>query len=320
MISQENEEFKPSGRIIARGFFDFSTDFDKETGFDITRAFLGYEYDITKNLSAQVVVDGAAGTDKDHRLEIYVRNAFLNWNDKNFNINVGLIGLLQFSTQEDYWAHRYVLRSFQDLNKMAPSVDLGFTVEHKFSDLISADVSFTNGTGYKDVRKTGSKRYAGGLNVHPFKNALFRVYGDIYNDSKELRDELPENVLIADFKNQYTLSLFAGYQNDLFSFGGEYNRVFNKGFIEDKDFYGVSFYATVNFLPKWNAYVRYDLADSAMPSTFIEQWSDLDGQLVMGGVEFRPLKQLKISPNFRNINPDRGESEQYLFVNLEFNL
>lgn len=318
--SQENkEDFKPSGKIIARAFLDYSNDFDKESGFDITRAFLGYEYKFTPTLTGQVIIDGAAGN-KDDRLEVYVRNAFINWKDYNFDVNVGLTGLLQFSLQEKYWMHRYVMKSFQDLNKMAPSVDLGFTAKYNFTPFLSADVSYTNGSGYKEVKKSGSKRHALGLTLAPIKNAVFRVYGDIYNKSEEMRDALPENVTDSNYKNQYTLSLFAGYQNTKVSGGAEFNKVYNKGFIDSKDYYGYSFYSSVEFLPKWRVYARYDITDSNTPGSFPNPWNSEDGQLIMGGIEFTPIKYLKISPNFRNINPDRDKSEQYLFVNLEFRL
>lgn len=320
--SQESEQqtFTPSGNIIARGFFDYSTDFDDDSRFDITRAFLGYKYNISSNLSGQVIIDGAAGSTSDNRLEPYIRNAFLTWKDEKLEVNAGLTGLLQFSLQESYWMHRYVLNSFQDLNKMAPSVDLGITCEYNINSVISADVSFTNGTGYKEVKKSGSKRYAVGVTIHPIKNIVFRIYSDIYNESEALRGNLPEGVINSKYKNQYTLSLFAGYRNDIISGGIEYNKVYNKDFIEDKDYFGYSFYSSIKILPKIRVFARYDITDSNIPSTFVSQWNNSDGQLIMGGVEYRPLKQIKIAPNFRNINQVRSKSEQYLFVNVEFNL
>lgn len=320
--SQEQKDFKPYGTIIARGFFDFSQGFGNasdESGFDITRAFLGYNYKFSPTLQAQVVIDGASGND-DGKLEVYVRNVFVNWKDYGFNISVGEIGLLQFSTQERYWGYRYVLRSFQDLNKMAPSVDLGVTAEYKFNDIVSADISITNGEGYKNVVKNKSTRYAAGLSISPIKNTIFRIYTDLYNDGEDARDNLPEGVINAKYADQKSLSLFAGYKSDIAWGGVEYSRIFNKGFIKDKDYYGYSGYGSVKFAPKWSLYARYDITDSKKPVEFTSPWNSLDGQLMIAGVEFRPIKQLKISPNFRNINPDRGKSEQYLFVNLEFNL
>lgn len=321
-FSQEETSFEPSGQIIARSFFDFSQGFGdakNESGFDLTRAFLGYNYKFSPTLQARVVIDGASGN-SNGKLEVYVRNAFINWNDYGFNVNVGEIGLLQFSIQEKYWGYRYVLKSFQDLNKMAPSVDLGFTGEYKFNDYLSADLSVTNGEGYKKVVKNNSTRYALGLSAYPIKNMILRVYADIYNDGEDFRDALPEGVSDVNYKDQKTLSLFAGYKSDRVWGGVEYNRVFNKGFIEDKDYYGYSAYGAIRINSKWSAYARYDIVDSKQNAKFTSPWNDLDGQLMIAGVEFRPMKQLKISPNIRNLNPDRAKSEQYVFVNVEFNL
>ena len=321
--SQDEVQFKPSGKIIARSFFDYSVGLDNdknESGFDLTRAFLGYNYQITPTLSGRIIIDGASGKTSSDKLEVYVRNAYLNWKDMGFDVHVGLTGLLQFSTQETYWMHRYVLKSFQDLNKMAPSVDLGVTAKYNLNSFLSADISLTNGEGYKKISQDNSTRYALGVNIHPLKNTLFRVYADVYNESEDMRDNIPEDATNIEYRNQYTLSFLLGYQNNKISAGAEYNRVFNKGFIKSKDYYGCSFYSSFGFTPKWRVFARYDLMDSKIPSGFTDPWNDLDGQLMIAGIEFIPLKQLKIAPNFRTMNPERDKSERYLFVNVEFNL
>lgn len=321
--AQDSLTFKPSGEIIARGFLDYSTGFghvNKEKGFDIKRAFLGYSYKINPTLSAQVIIDAAAGKTPTNSLGVHVRNVALNWKDKGFNINAGLTNLMQFSIQEKYWMHRYLIESFQDLNKMASSVDLGVTVEYAFTPFLSADFSLTNGEGYKKVKKDNNMRYAGGISLYPIKNTIFRVYADIYNDDETLRDALPTGITDASYKDQYTLSLFAGYQDKNISMGAEYNRVYNKGFIENKDYFGYSFYTSAKLVNKWRAFARYDLMDSSTPSNFISPWNDLDGQLIIIGAEFQPIKQLKIAPNFRNINATRAKSEQYFFINVEIRL
>ncbi|MDR0823718.1 MAG: outer membrane beta-barrel protein [Prevotella sp.] len=322
-FAQDSLAFKPSGKMIIRSFLDYSTGFgnvNDKRGFDMTRAFLGYNYKFSRTLQGQVIIDGASGKTAADGLEVYVRNAFVNWNDKGFNVNVGLTGSLQFSTQESYWMHRYVMKSFQDLNGMAPSVDMGVTAEYAFSPYISADLSITNGEGYKKIKKDKNMRYAAGISLRPLKNTIFRIYADVYNDDEKQRDALPEGITDVKYKNQYTLSLFAGYQNQQISFGAEYNRVYNKGFIEKKDYYGYSFYASAKLTSKWRAFARYDLTDSSEPAAFTSPWNKQDGQLIVAGVEFKPLKQLKIAPNFRNINADRAKAEQYLFINVEFNL
>lgn len=322
LSAQDNETFKPSGRIIARGFLDYSAGLNKannDSGFDITRAFLGYNYQITETLSGQVVIDAAAGRTASGSLETHLRNAFVRYKDKNLEINVGQIGLMQFSTQEDYWTHRYVMKSFQDLYKMAPSVDLGVTAEYQFNSFIAADLSLTNGEGYKNFSKNNSNRYAAGVNLKPIENLLFRVYADIYSDSEDIRGSAPSGSTNITFKDQYTLSLFTGYQNKKISGGLEFNKVFNKDMVEGKDYYGYSVYGSVEVAKKWRVFARYDLMDSNTPTNFSESWND-DGQLMMMGFEFVPMKQIKIAPNVRNINSNTSKSEQYIFINLELNL
>lgn len=321
--SQDSIAFKPSGKIIGKGFFDYSTGFGKkntEAGFDITRAFLGYNYKFTKKLQAQVVTDCASGHNDQGGLDVYLRNAFVSWDDKKLSVSAGLIGLLQFNTQEKYWAHRYVLKSFQDLNKMGSSVDAGITASYALTPYLSVDISFLNGEGYKKIVKNNSTRYGLGLTLSPIKNMAIRAYGDVYNDGEDMRDPYPSTATSSNYKNQYALALFAGYQNDAISVGAEYNRQYNKGFIGDKDCYGYSLYSTVKVAPKCNVYGRYDSMDSSAPSSIATSWNKLDGQLTIVGAEFQIAKQLKISPNLRNINAHRAQAEQYLFLNVEFNL
>jgi hypothetical protein len=264
-------------------------------------------------------MDGASGRTSSGKLEPYLRNAYINWKDKGFNVHVGQIGLLQFSLQERYWRYRYVMKSFQDLNKMAPSVDLGATVSYKFNSFVSADLSLTNGEGYKDVSANNSNKYAAGVSLIPVKNTVLRVYGDIYKDSEDVREAVPEGSTGIAYVDQKTISLFAGYQNDKISAGAEYNHVFNKGMVKNRNYYGYSFYASGKVADKWSVFARYDLMNSKVPEGFSQPWND-DGQLIMVGTEFHPLKQIKIAPNFRNINPDRSKSKPYLFINLEVNL
>lgn len=321
--AQDSLDFKPSGKVIARGFLDYSTGFGEandKRGFDITRAFLGYEYKITRTLSAKVIIDGASSKSSSSDIDVHLRNVVVNWKDKGLEINAGLTSLLQFGIQEKYWMHRYVMKSFQDEYKMAPSVDLGATINYTFNPYISADISLTNGEGYKKVKKDNSMRYAAGLSLHPIKNTILRIYADIYNDDKTQRDASPSEDIEVKYKDQYTLSLFAGYQDKNISLGAEYNRVYNKGFIDNKDYYGYSFYTSAKLAKKWRLFGRYDLMDSSSPSSFTSPWNSFDGQLMMIGAEFQPLKQLKIAPNFRSLNPDRKKSEQYLFINLEINI
>lgn len=308
--------FKPSGEVFGVSFLDYSTGLNSNSnnsGFDLTRALLGYKYRFQHNFTATVAIDGAAGKSANDKLQVHVRNAFVSWKDSGFKIDVGLMNLKQFSLQQDMWGHRYALQSQQDIGDMGHSVDIGSVVTYTFSPIIAADISITNGEGYKNIRKDKSMRYSMGATVEPIEHFIFRLYGDIYTTDREQFDKLESD---AKMKNQFTYSAFLGYDNDFIVAGLEYNKQFNNNYIKGNNIDGASAFATVYFHPRWNAYARYDYYGSSSDNE-ISAWYD-DRQMIVAGVEFKAFSNLKFSPNFRNINYSRSASEQYLFFSGEF--
>jgi hypothetical protein len=322
IFSQESETFKPSGKVILRTFIEAGQGFGTEknqSGFDISRAFLGYGYNFTPQWSATVIIDGASGN-TDGKLEPCLRNAFVNYKNSGFELNVGMTKLYQFNIQENYWKHRYILKTIQDLNKMGNSADMGVTVAYKFNDYVSADVSLLNGEGYKKVIKNSATRFAGGVSVFPVKGFIVRGYADIYTESEDMRDKVPAGVTAVDFTNQKNLSLFAGYQDNTVSGGVEYAKMFDKGFIKGKNCDGISAFVSVKIAEKWRIFGRYDRMNSDKPANFIENWNSLDGDFAISGAEWQVIKQIKVAPNFRYAKNSAGKETFYLFVNFEFNL
>jgi hypothetical protein len=324
IYSQEKkEEFKPSGKVIARSFFDVgvqnSENHKSEYGFDITRAFLGYSYQFAPEFSATLVIDGASGNSAG-KIEPHIRNAFVNYKNKGFDISVGMTGLYQFSAQEGYWRHRYVQKTLQDLNKMGNSVDMGITAAYNFRSVLSIDLSASNGEGYKKIVRNKSTRFSGGISVFPVKNLIIRAYGDIYTESEDMRDKLPDGVVNASYTAQKVLSLFAGYQNDWISGGVEFSQLFDKGFIKDKSCRGISAFVSGKAANKWRVFGRYDWLKSQRPADFTANWNDLDGQTAIIGTEYQPFKQLKVAPNFRFFKPDNAKASPQFLINFEFNL
>lgn len=320
----ESQAFKPSGKMIMRTFFDFSHGFDRksdQTGFNITRAFLGYSYRFTPTFGATLILDGASGN-INGMLEPAVRNAFISWTQSKFTLNAGGSDLYQFSEQEKYWRLRYLIATSQALYGFGYAADWGVTGLWNLNKFLSVDASVTNGEGYKKIEQNNSTRYAAGVSVMPINNFILRAYADIYSEDEQMRDAIPENITgTVKFVNQTTVSLFAGYQNSFFSGGIECNKLWNKGFIEGKNLYGISAFGSVNFAKKWLAFIRYDMTLSQTPAVFLTDWNTTDGQFFITGIQFQPTKQVKIAPNFRfNNNKFLNEKNNYLFINMEFNL
>ncbi len=290
--NEENKnDFTVTGTPVITVFANYHAGIGESnhiSGFELTRAYLGYQFKLTPSLSGKVIVDAGIAPAEDflvaQKREVVLKNAMLTWQEKGFTTNGGLIGLLQFGVQEKFWGCRYIAQSFQDLYKMGPSADLGVTAAYKFLPWLEADVSFTNGEGYKNLNMDNKYRYGLGTTLKIRDRFLFRIYGDIYQQS--LQEE-----------NQQTLALFGGYRTDRFSIGAEYNYQRNNQWVNGNDYYGYSVYTTVPVHKKWKLIARFDHIDSNNKDNL--SWSAFTGEMVIAGIEFEPLKQLKITPNYK---------------------
>lgn len=321
-FSQDSVSFKPTGKVIAQSFFDYSAGFghaNSKSGFSLTRAYLGYNYQITPELKAQLIIDGAAENTSAGKYELNVKNAFLQWEKGQFSVSAGMIGLTQFNLQEKYWQHRYVEKTLQDRTKMSSSADLGISASFRPHSLFSIDATILNGEGYRTVSRNNSNKYTLGANLYPISNFVIRGFVSTYTDSENLRatNNVGSN---ASYANENTLAVFVGYQDKKLSAGTEFVRVYSKGFIKERDNYGYSAFASYRLSSQLNAYARYDYLASTHPDGESTVWSELDGSTIIAGVGYIPLKQVKISPNFRLINLKNEKAAPYLFVNFEFNL
>ncbi len=315
--AEGKSDFKPKGQVLARAFVDVSSNFgDRYNGinFDVTRAYIGYNYKFTPNLQATVVGDFAAGK-KDGKFVPALKNAFLEWNKNNLTLTAGLMGLFEYREQESYWGHRYTYKSFQDQYKFGHSADYGIAMKYQITSPIAVDFSWTNGEGYKTLKKNKSNRYELGVSVVPVENLLVRVYADIYNDSKEMHSE---GANLKDFDNQYTYCLFVGYKNKNIKAGLEYNYQMNAGLNKDKNQTGYSAYCTAKINKKWNSFARFDMLKSSKIQG--SSWNRRDGKVGILGVEYKPCKNVKIAPNFRLNHSNKDKNAYSFLVNLEFRL
>ena len=306
---EEKKKFQITGKPIVTVFANYHAglgDANKESGFALDRAYLGYQFSLTEKLSGKVVFDmGSTKVDgADLERVAYIKNAMLSWKTGDFTLDFGLIGLEQFNVQEKFWGYRYIMKSFQDEYKFGSSADMGILGRYKFTKWLSADITISNGEGYKKLNGDNKYRYAVGATLFPVKGLTIRAYYDLASKSSDA-DGL---------KDQQNLAFFAGYKHKLFSLGGEYNQMFNTKSKEDKDQNGFSVYSTVKLAEKFDAFGRYDNLASK------DDWSSADGQRVLIGIQYSPIKQLKIAPNFSTWNPRDGKSSPFAYLNIEFKL
>jgi len=314
--SRSDNELKITGSPIITVFANYHTGIGARndiSGFELTRAYLGYQFNLTPTLSGKAIIDAAVPPTESfmvsQKKDIYLKNAFLTWKDKGFTISGGLVGLLQFNLQEQFWGYRYAIPSFQDLYKMGSSADLGVTAQYQFAPWISADFSFINGEGYKNVNADNKYRYGLGLTLQPIQGLTARAYTDLFQQSLTETD-------------QKTLALFAGYKCDYFSLGAEYNKQINNAFKNGNDYSGYSVYTNIPICKKWNFFGRYDYIDSKDNND--KAWHSSTGDLVIAGVEYTPVKNLRIAPSYRyakslNIQTSGHNTFNTMYLSVGFN-
>ena len=309
LTSQAQEESK--GKPIVTIFSQVGTSFNNTTdkvnsfGFDLERAYLGYQYSLNEHFSAKVVYDMGKGDDNSLQRSGYVKNAQFDIHYDKFSLSAGLTSTAQFSFQEKFWGYRYIMKSFQDEMKWGSSADLGVLATFTPCDMLSIDASVFNGEGYKKIQADDQLLYGLGITFKPIKQLSLRVYSDI----KTKREAATQN----------NLAIFLGYKDETFAIGGEYNKQFNNKNVDDRTLDGLSVYGKYKFTKSLEGFVRYDYASSNCKDE-IWQYS-LDGNTVLAGVDWKVNKLLHLSPNFKyNHSEVTDKDTYYVMLSAKINL
>ena len=291
------DDNQPKGKAIIQVFTNFHSGFGNDRndlGFALDRSYLGYQYDLGKGLSIKAVMDIGQSSDVDdyHRI-VYIKNAQVTWKTGNLTLDGGLISNTQFRTQEKHWGYRYIMKSFQDQYKFGSSADLGLSATYKFAPWFAADAIIVNGEGYKKIQKLDGLQYGLGLTFTSVKGLTLRLYSSLNQSA------------VADTKDTYNYAAFAGYANEHFSLGAEYNMQQNTSNVANKDLYGYSVYGSVTVSKMVNIFARYDLLQSR------HDWNlGKDESAVIAGAQVKLGRYVKVAPNFRMsipaVNPCDG--------------
>ncbi len=303
--AQEVKKDEPKGKVILQVFGNFHSGFgaaNDDRGFELDRAYLGYEYNFGKGLSVKGVMDMGAKTDGYDRIA-YIKNAQVSWKKNGWTLNGGLISTTQFNMVEKFWGYRYIYKSFQDHYKFGSSADLGVSVAYKPAKWLALDAIVANGEGYKKVQVKDGLQYGLGATFTPVEGLTLRAYAGV--------NEQP------DAENVWNYAAFAGYKHEQFSIGAEYNYMQNYKGAKDHDKSGFSVYGTVKMGKCAEVFARYDNLASK------DDWAlaDDEGALLVGA-QFKLGKHVKLAPNFRMTMPkaDDADNGYSAYVSCYFGL
>lgn len=308
------EAFVPSGSPHAKVFFNFHSGVNNdERGFNLTRAYLGYEYRISERFSADVTFDvgtpevaiGGSPTPASYELIAFLKIAELAYESGHVRLTAGMIGLEQFKIQEDYWGFRYIEESFQDLYELGPSADLGAMAAYDFTDWLSVDAVVRNGEGYKRLQSDNALNAGLGISLKPVEGLVVRGYYDCSTHDTA----------------QYSLAHFIGYKNGKTTVGAEYNIQLNHQNLKNHDLKGYSLFGSWSFTDRWRLFARYDKLSSNAAIEDSGAWNvEGDGRLMIGGVEYSPVDAIKIALDYQAWNPaDKSKDDRgFIFLNFEY--
>lgn len=287
-LSIQAQEVHSSGKPIITIFDQIGVSFDNsgelsKVGFNLERAYLGYQYQFNENWSTKVVYDMGKGDDASMQRMGYVKNAQVDYKNGGFKMSAGLTSTRQFKVQEDFWGHRYVYKSYLDECKWASSADMGFTAEQKVCKGLSVDISMMNGEGYKKLQADKHMQYSLGITAEPMEGLLLRGYADLKT---------------ADAGNpQSNMGLFVGYKLSKFRIGAEYNMQLNNGNVDGHSLTGLSLYAVAQLKEQSELFARCDYGTSNTTVT-ADAWNyKYDGTTLLLGYQYKANKMLSISPN-----------------------
>jgi hypothetical protein len=289
--AQDDNSFKPHGKPVFLVYSNVHSTFNRlgnNEAFELTRAYLGYEYFFSPKISTRANIDIADPGTGSLQMTAFIKNAFLQYKDDHLTILAGMIPTYQYNLLEKEWGYRYIIKSFQDEYGFGPSADLGATTEYAPSKSISFDASVLNGEGYKRIQSDSTFKYAFGITLRPAAGVILRAYTDF------MKKEYLQN----------TISLFASYSLRAFNAGIEYDFQKNNRMLNNHDYSGISAWVSYRFDEKCGIFARYDNLRSETPAGASEPWNlGKDGQLILAGFDYSPAKGVKIAPVYMGWSP-----------------
>ncbi|MDA3842894.1 MAG: hypothetical protein PF588_00815 [Candidatus Kapabacteria bacterium] len=329
--AEEKDSFSPSGKPFAKIFmnyhYDMTADVDGASNFEIKRAYLGYKYSFSSDISAKITMDvgsNMGSNEEGSEYTAYLKAAQLDWKIVSpLKLSVGLIGLKQFNDQEKFWGYRFIYKSFQDQHKFGSSADLGANLEIAPMKMLKVNLLVVNGEGYKNVQdEYGTHRIGANVVATPLDGLTLKAYYDMMTAKEDNGTEIVDSPTISN------LSFFAGYKiKDAFRVGFEYNKLMNgkkySSAAEDHELNGISAYATYIINKKFEVFGRFDQLSSNTLANADTEWNLEDnGNLILLGLQYSPVKGVKTALNFRtwmHADSDVDASSQ-IYLNFEYKL
>ncbi|MEP6467152.1 MAG: hypothetical protein ABJB05_12660, partial [Parafilimonas sp.] len=314
--------YKANADTLNRGGSNQYTGIPKDrNAFQIRRAYLGYNYNITSKFSAELLLEAANGATSgealtDNKLAFYIKLANLRIKDvwKGTDLVLGQVSTPGFSmSSEPIWGYRSIEKTIIDI-RGTPSYDLGATLQGKFDPSkgnFGYDLMVGNGTGAKPEGDKYKWFYGDIWGKFLDKKLYVNIYGD-YQRSAPING-LEHSRSMIKGTVAYTVPTFTvgveAYTNnlvndnqateistgnvDLLTVQAKGISAFVRGaIVKDK----------LNFFARYDAFNPDNKIDNGKYSAYKGNTSGYNDpntkeQFITAGLDFTPAKNIHLMPN-----------------------
>lgn len=272
-----------------------------QRGIWFRRIYFTYDYTFNKNFSTRLRLEMNNEGDFKSKSEVipFVKDAWLKYKIHSAQFILGIQPTVTFAVVEKIWGYRSVEKTPLDLQRMASSRDFGIAAKGKFDKqgFIKYHLMISNGSS---VRQEIDKGKSGmlSLGIYPNKNFVFEAYGE-YSDNEGT-------------DNAYTLQGFAGYSSAKIRFGLQYaDQTIENSSEENTKKRIASAFIIGKISERITLILRTDKMFDPNPSgekiAFIPFDSTAKSTFILAGVDWNPIKNVSIIPNFEFVTYSKND-------------
>jgi hypothetical protein len=313
--------------------------------FQIRRVYLGYNYNITKKFSTELLLEGANGATSgealsDNKLAFYIKLANVRIKNiwKGTDLVLGQVSTPGFTmSSEPAWGYRSIEKTLIDI-RGTPSYDLGATLQGKFDPKMGNfgyDLMVGNGTGAKPEGDNYKWLYGDIWGKFLDKKLMVNLYAD-YERLAPVAGLKHSRSMVKGFV-AYTVPAFTvgveAYSNNLKN--DDQATEISTGNVDvlTVNASGISFFVRGNLVKdKLNFFARYDNfnPDNKIDNNKYNKYagntsgyndSSTKEQFITGGLDFTPVKSVHLMPNiWYNHYTNQGFASKYDSYDLVYRL
>lgn len=296
VLGQDVDE--SSGKISGLAFGDYyyiiqnhDSNIKDQHGFWFRRIYFTYDYTFDSQWSSRFRLEMSNKGDFKSNEEMIpiVKDAWLRYKFANQSIYLGLSGTPTFGLIEDTWGYRSVEKVPVDLYKMGSSKDFGIAGKGSFDEegIFNYHLMFSSGNGNKQEIDKGKSGMLS-ISVQPKNGLIIEAYGD-YADHKGNTDA-------------YMLQGFIAYKTEMFRAGLQYSyQWIQQVDAGSRSLRVLSGFFTANLSEYFSLILRGDRTLDPNPQAdgiaYIPFDPNSKFSLVIFGIDFHPIKNVKLIPN-----------------------